>query len=120
MSTRERGIPASAVTPRSRQEPIVPQERGLPSKGADYHRWKLQREAGRPRGPHRTIEAYLRPFRRKFERFLGSRWPTPTPGASTLAPRLELFISERLRRIELRRPTCGQIRGSQRDSDQNG
>jgi hypothetical protein len=35
------------------------------------------------------------------------------------APRLELFISERSRRIELRRPTCGQIRGSQRDSDQN-
>jgi DNA invertase Pin-like site-specific DNA recombinase len=30
---------------------------------------------------------------------------------------LELFISQRLRRIELRRPTCGQIRRSQRDSD---
>ena len=49
--------------------------------------------------PHRQISARTRT----------SATSRMSVGASTLAPRLELFISERLRRIELRRPTCGQI-----------
>jgi GNAT superfamily N-acetyltransferase len=63
------------------------------------------------------------------DRLLQTYWSIPVrqqgtsvvlvrPGVN--APRLESFISEGLGRIELRRPTCGQIRGRQRDSDQNG
>src|SRR2546428_8280697 len=62
----------------------------------------------------------LEPHRQVSARTRTSATSRLSVGASTRARRLELFISERLRRVELRRPTCGQIRGSQRESDQTG